>query len=406
MKQPTYEIGLPSADEVSSMRGVVGQALHISPAEIERWLNTLGSENLRVVRHDERVVAGLGLIPMGQWFGGASVPAVGVTAVGVAPEYRGQGVGKQLMQHVTRELYAKKMPLSVLYPATTRFYEAVGFGRAGQRIIYEILLDHVQPVGASANDYRLQPLALDNQDSRSELERLYTERARRSTGLLERPAWMWEHILEAPKESQVHKLGYLIIGPDDRAAGYVVYQQDKRNDPVEIVDAVVSSAGATQRLVDFFAGFRSVTDRLNWNGGAFDPLQYLAGEPMYRGWFPRVTPLTCFTWMLRIVHLPTALTARAYVSGLRAELHLAVTDELLPDNNGRFVLQVEDGRAIVTPGGEGRLRLGIRELATIYSGFCSPLELCSVGAISGSEHDLRMAGLIFAGPSPWLADLF
>ena len=81
-------------------------------------------------------------------------------------------------------------------------------------------------------------------------------------------------------------------------------------------------------------------------------------------------------------------------------------DELLPSNNGRFVLTVEDRRASVCSGGEGRLRLHVRDLAALYSGYLTPQQLQAAGSLEGSESDLATAAQIFAGPQPWTPDMF
>ena len=110
--------------------------------------------------------------------------------------------------------------------------------------------------------------------------------------------------------------------------------------------------------------------------------------------------------MLRLVDVPAALQARGYPPDLHADLHLDVRDDLLPANSGRIVLTVEDGHGRVRPGGAGHLRLGVRELAAIYTGFMAPAEVRALGAIEGSADALALAGAIFAGPRPWLADMF
>src|SRR5262245_41049785 len=110
----------------------------MTPGGMRDWMGLLGVGNVRAVRVEGRVVAGLGLIWMGQWFGGVSVPMVGVTAVGVAPEQRGRGVGIGMLEAMLSEVRAAGVPLSALYPATQTFYQRAGYERAGQRVTYEL----------------------------------------------------------------------------------------------------------------------------------------------------------------------------------------------------------------------------------------------------------------------------
>ncbi|MCX7011428.1 MAG: sterol carrier protein domain-containing protein, partial [Candidatus Sumerlaeota bacterium] len=111
-------------------------------------------------------------------------------------------------------------------------------------------------------------------------------------------------------------------------------------------------------------------------------------------------------WMLRVVDVAAALEARGYPPAFEAELHFEIQDDWLPWNNGRFVLQVSNGRGEVSPGGQGRLRMHVRRLAQLYTGHLSPGELRVVGDAEGPPADWAAAGLAFSGPRPWMADLF
>ena len=72
----------------------------------------------------------------------------------------------------------------------------------------------------------------------------------------------------------------------------------------------------------------------------------------------------------------------------------------------RWVLAVSGGRGQVQPGGAGRIRLDVRDLAAIYTGFLAPQECTYLGTIAGPEQDLALAGVVFSGARPWIADMF
>ena len=57
----------------------------------------------------------------------------GVAGVKVAPEYRGQGVGRALMTALAELMTERGYPLSVLYPATMTIYRSLGWEIAGHR---------------------------------------------------------------------------------------------------------------------------------------------------------------------------------------------------------------------------------------------------------------------------------
>jgi predicted acetyltransferase len=48
----------------------------------------------------------------------------------------------------------------------------------------------------------------------------------------------------------------------------------------------------------------------------------------------------------------------------------------------------------------------MRGLASLYSGFRSPLELAIAGLATGSEEQLLALEPVFAGSAPWMTDHF
>ena len=68
---------------------------------------------------------------MRQWWHGRPVPMAGVAGVQVAPEYRGQGVGRAVMTALAELMTERGYPLSVLYPATMTIYRSLGWEIAG-----------------------------------------------------------------------------------------------------------------------------------------------------------------------------------------------------------------------------------------------------------------------------------
>ncbi|MCU0492521.1 MAG: GNAT family N-acetyltransferase [Chloroflexaceae bacterium] len=338
----------------------------------------------------------MGLLPMGQWFGGACVPVVGVNGVGVAPEARGSGVGKAMLTAMLEELHTAGTPLSVLYPATLTFYRRVGYELAGYRYNYELPTAAIE---TRPSPCELVPVADGDYEA---IYAAYAERARRSAGLLERPSFMWRQRLEPEG-----KLPYRFLAVNQgNVEGYVVYTQGSRTEPITILDCCVLTPEAGRRFLALFAGYRMMIEKLSWAGGATDPLRYLLEENLVAGIAGRISIVRPFEWMLRLVHVPAALAARGYPPGLSAELHLDVRDELLPANNRRFVLHVANGRATVAEGGQGRIGLHVRDLAALYTGFMSPAEQAISGSLHGPPADLALLGALFAGPRPWIADMF
>lgn len=384
-----FDYGPVREDELVSLNGMLEQALFFRTGTMAPWTSAIGNEHLRAVRRAGQIVAGLSIIPFGHWFGGRVVPTGGVTAVGVAPEARGGGVGVAMLGAMLHELHERGVPLSSLYPATTAFYRRAGYERAATRTIFDV------PAAALDLGERTLLMTRATPEDEPTIKQLYRQRAADTTGFIERPDVLWNRVLR-PSEQNAHV--YLVhdAGVPD---GYVVFTQGSWTDPLMVRDAVALSVRAGRRLLTFLADHRSVIENVRLMSAPSDPLLVLLAEQEQKQ--GRTIDL-----MVRVVDVIGALAARGYPPGLNAELHLEVTDDQLPWNCGRFVLQVRDGSGRAEPGGRGGLQLSAHALAALYTGFLAPAELRLLGALSGEEASLAAAALAFAGPRPWLPDMF
>jgi predicted acetyltransferase len=213
---------------------------------------------------------------------------------------------------------------------------------------------------------------------------------------------MWRRILKPP--SWRHKADGYLVERDGCLEGYAVAVQ-RIVDPIRHVhelhleDLVMLTPDAGRRLLTFLADHRSMAGGITFRGAPAEPLLYLLAEQEGK-------IIHRMDWMLRIVDVEGALTARGYPPGLTAEVHLDVRDDILPHNHGCYVLQVTDSHGSVQGGGNGTFRVDVRGLAAMYTGHLSPAELKAAGYLEGPDEDLAIATAIFAGPTPWMPDIF
>ncbi len=132
-------IAPPTDDgELDAFTPIATQAFSQPGEDGAVWVERFGAKNFRLARVDGKVVGGLGLLKVGQWFGGKRVSMTGVSCVAVAAEYRARGVASALMRSALEEMQREGVALSVLYPATVPLYRRVGYELAGWRIVYEL----------------------------------------------------------------------------------------------------------------------------------------------------------------------------------------------------------------------------------------------------------------------------
>lgn len=385
-----YEFGsLSTPKENQQLGALLSQCFNAPLNYWSLYFSHIGFENFRVIRHAGQIIGGLGIYQMGQWFGGESVPTAGLAAVGIAPEHRGKGVAVELLSHTLKELSYQGIPLSTLYASTQRVYRKVGYEQAGVRCRLEL---PTEGIGMSERTQPMHPVASVCQEV---FESLYRQQARQTNGNLERNQAIWGQVVQPPNAEVVY--AYL-VGEQSQPQGYIIFTQGQESQMV-IRDWAALTPGAAQRLWTFLADQSSMLKKVLWHGSTLDPLLLLLPEQNYQ-----VTRLE--HWLMRVVDVPKALSMRGYPIGIEAELHLAVQDELLYENNDRFVLIVSEGKGEVTRGGRGDLQLDVRGLAPLYTGLFTPQQLQFTGDIEATDDALATAAQLFVGAQPWMPDFF
>jgi len=418
------EIGPPrSTAELRSFCEVFREALwppSVPNVDLDLWAKKEGKENIRIARKNGAIVGGYSVQKMGQWFGGRSVPMGGVRAVCVAAEHRAGGVGTQLMRHCVEQIHRDGLPIATLYPATQEVYRRVGYEKAGAYRKYRVLTKLID-----VRDRTLSVRRVEKSDH-AIVHELYAQRARGTAGNADRSPWLWGRMLTpAPWMSPVVAF---LVERSELAEGYVVWTLKQgasfHDNEIDVSDIVALTPGAGRRIWSLLADHRSISKGVSWTGPPNDPLLYLLDEQVFE-----ITEAR--DWMVRIVDVASALKARGYAPGVLAEVVLNVRDDVLPHNNGRFLLRVESGEArVIKAEKAGRanarrsndrrqvheLSLDIRGLAALYTGHLSAHELLPTGYIdapekSGTSLDafdsaLRCASAIFAGPAPWMPEIF
>jgi predicted acetyltransferase len=379
----------PSRD-LDALASILGWAFGFPVPDAKRWVERAGVQHVRVARRGGRVLGGLLEIPMGQFYGGRSVSNLGLAGVAVAPEVRGGRVALELVLSSLRAARSAGTAVSTLYPATHALYRAAGYELAGSRFRWTLAARKLPREKASLAVAPVEPEDLH------EVEALYRKSSSRRPGYLDRGEYVWRRVRES-KSGEVR--GYVVRG-EDGVEGYVYLCQRGPDDRRELVitDLVAVTPPALRRLFRLIADHQSTLVSAVIYGSPAHPLAFAlpeaAGEVVISD-----------QWMLRVVHAERALTDRGYPA-LDASVDFELTDELLPENAGRFRLEVERGRASVTRGGSGGVRLSERGLAALYTGFQSATELARAGLLLADEASLSTLDDLFSGPTPAMVDYF
>lgn len=381
-----------------------------SAAQKASWLDAArlrASQGLFLGAFAGEQPAGAAMIhDMRQWWAGRAVPCAGVASVKVAPEYRGQGIGRRLMAELLAMIAARGYPLSALFPATMPIYRSLGWELAGGRydaIVPARSLRSLLPPDPSAPSAAGAPDAgtghgvrrAGPEDAAAVLAIIGRchEAARDSGGLT------WDEPLTARWLSREDLYAYLT------GDGFAAYRWTDANKTLLVERVQAASPRSLRALWSVIASHGSTVAKIRACVAPDDPFWWLTHE--------RDAAIAKRSlWMLRVVDAPAAIAARGFPPAVTLSVPLVIEDHASPANSGRWRLSVSDGKGILIPNGpvdppaahDSTLRLGARGLAALYAGTpVSTLRLA--GLASGGTSDAADLDAAFAA-TPYMLDSF
>jgi len=360
-----------------------------------KWVKENGLENIRVLREGKAIPACLRRIEMGQFFGGKRVPLCGIAGVATAPECRGKGHARRIMEACVREMHERGDAIGGLYCSTQALYRQSGFEQAGHRCLIKI------PVARMLGGQKGRNVIVLKEADMPRVEACYRQFASAFNGMLDRREYIWKRIKEAPDSKNQ---GYGVLDERGSLTGYLFMSQPRdsktgRQD-LQLSDIAFTTADAGRQLIAFLADYEPMADSVHFGGGPLHPLLTLLPQQRYE------VKLKDY-WMLRVVDVKRAFEARGYSSAVRAGVDIDVIDDVVEANSGRWRAEFGDGKARLKKlngGGRTGVSCGIRGLAAIYSGLYSPRQAASIGLCAGDDKSLDILGGALAGGTPWMTD--
>ncbi|MFF4274085.1 GNAT family N-acetyltransferase [Streptomyces sp. NPDC001536] len=305
------------------------------------------------------------------------VPVPGVTAVGVLPSHRRQGVLSAMMRHQLAESRADGAFLSVLLCSEATIYGRFGYGPATYTA--QLKVEHHRagltlPRARGTAEARAAGSVevLRRAECGEVLEEVYDRYRRAQPGALSRPHRWWAlragqpPISPAPRYVAVHR------DADGVPDGYASYSIDSGTLTVD--ETITTDDAVFTALARFVLEHDLVSQVVFKHVPPEHPLRWQLAD--FRA--GQVNGVMDWLWV-RILDIPGALTARGWFTD--GELVLDVTDPFL-DEHSRYLLTVRDAKADCVPTDrEPDLSLDVRDLGSIYLGGTTPSTLVRAGHI-------------------------
>ncbi|HTJ32573.1 MAG TPA: GNAT family N-acetyltransferase [Dactylosporangium sp.] len=310
-------------------------------------------------------------------------PAAGISAVGVLPSHRRQGVLTAMMRHQLTELRARGEFLSVLLASEAPIYGRFGYGPAtytGRITVARhqgaLAALRAADSGTSSNSSSVE--VMRRAECGEILEEVYDRYRRAQPGALSRPHRWWTlgagqpPIAQAPRYVAVHRDA---DGVPDGYASYSLSDGTLTVDETIAADDAVSTA-----LIGFLLGHDLVTQVAFKHFPPGHPLRWQLAD--FRA--AQVSSDSDWLWV-RLLDVPQALTARGWFTD--GELVLDVDDPFLGEHH-RYLLTVRDGKADCVPTDrDPDLSLDVSDLGSIYLGGTAPSTLVRAGHIRAHRSD-------------------
>jgi predicted acetyltransferase len=401
-------IDVRSCGSVEELRNALNVISHYfghenTDEDAERFAQWIDLERMHAAWDGDRIVGSAGAFTYRLSVPGGSVPAGGVTVVGVLPTHRRRGVLTSMMRTQLEDCRDRGEVATYLWASEATIYGRFGYGLASRIGAISLARDRArfaQPF-ESRGSVRLLGLEEAAAVFPPLYERVFAERP----GMFERSKAWWEtrRLNDDPARRRGGPLHRALLELDGEPAGYALYRvaQDWESGyskgTVTIQEVVTPTPEATRELwrwlFDFDWTSQFAADLLPVD----HPLFLLLAEPRRMQF-----KVNEGVWV-RLIDVEAALSARSYAG--EGEIVLEVTDSFLPENAGRYRVAV--GGAERTDAAADVL-LDITGLGSVYlGGFgfgdlvrASRAEELTNGAATRGDELFRTA------VAPWCAEIF
>lgn len=407
-----YEIRPVTLDEFKTYGRAAGVAFSEQPSddELEGWKLTFEPERSLATFDEGEIVGTAGAYTFDLTLPGLTLtPAAGVTAVGVLPTHRRQGILTAMMGRLLDDVRARGEAVAVLMASESAIYGRYGYGIATSMATYEIERRHA--AFARRWDVPGRVRMISHEEALHVLPPLYDQVRRRQPGALNRSQAKWEALLRNPEkpmgaEGPRFYVAYTsAAGETEGVAQYRVklqWENGLHTSVLVVRELTALTDEASAALWQFFFGVDLIHTIQAVNRQVDEPLRWMLADSRRL----RVTRLTDDLWV-RLLDIPVALAARRYASTGR--MVFEVSDAFRPEVAGRYAL--EGGPA----GAECRatdaaadLALDVADLGAAYLGGVRFSTLARAGRVVAQTPDaLARADALFSSePAPWCATPF
>ena len=333
-------------------------------------------------------------IPFTMRANGRAMPLAGVSTVGTQPEYRRRGLARRIHTQAFGRMREAGQPVASLWASQAAIYQRYGYAMSTAAWSYTIDTVDIRFHDGDGGSGRVERIDLDT--GYDTLKDIYIQFVADRTAYLHRAKALWLRNALEPVKADGPVWVAVCHDHEGTARGYVVYtlrgqkvEHPARDQELVIRDLAWLDADAYRSLWSFVAS-HDLVGSVRWSGAPVDdPAAEFLMEPRMLNARSQEG-----IWS-RIVDVPTAFAARGY--DVAGEVTVEVeADAQTPWNDGAWHLECSPEGAHARSSRETPdIRLNVKALASLWSGFRSASELARWGLVEGDRQALARADDVF-----------
>ena len=408
----TLEIRPCTDDELPAWVATFRAAFGGQPGggDAESWRPTWERERSLAAFDDGAMVGTAGAFSFDLTLPGlTSTPVAGVTAVGVLPTHRRQGILTRLMARQLADVAERGEALAILLASESIIYGRFGYGLASFIAAYALAVERAALATPPTAGGRVR--LVDKDEAAKVLPTIYDAARRRQPGAVTRNQSWWDtHFTDRPDWRGGASARFMAVheSPTGEADGYVSYRiksgwgDTGPDSELRIEDLCAVDDGIEAVLWRYCSEVDLVRTVKAFNRPVDEPFRMRLADPRQL----RSTRVGDFLWA-RILDVPAALGARRYPVADR--LVLEVADRFRPDTSGRYAVEGgPDHAACTRTDDQPDLALSIADLGALYLGGVRATTLAGAGRVEErTPGALARANLFFGSDrAPYCATGF
>jgi predicted acetyltransferase len=295
-----------------------------------------------------------------------------------------------MMRHLLHEARARGEPVTALYASEGGIYQRFGYGLA--TIEGSMTLARERSSFAFDVGHYGTPRIVDEEEALRFMPDVYDRVAAAVPGHMSRSVDWWKNhrLVFDDGDNGKSPIWRMVLEGNNGHEGYAIYRIEHRwaggvpCSRLEVMEAAASTPEADAAVWRYLLGVDLVEEVTCSNMPVDHPLAFWLEEPR------RMRLRLADGLWVRIVDVAGALEARRYSAD--GSLVIDLQDDFMPDNSGRYQMNVSAGQATVSKSRKApQLELNMRDLSAIYLGGVRGLALTRAGRIH--EIDSGAAGM-------------